>query len=262
MKKFGFSLAEALIGLVIIGVVTALTIPALMSNNSRNAWAKTLSVAVTDFETAMRVMIENDDAIDLFSTRAWRELDPATLVLQGDDADRFKGNIGKFLTISNSMPGNTYSAREMTPKSINSDTFAALPLLMAIGSHAFVTPKGVLYMVKPVGTKDDKGITEDDLIDNGVGLRYSAGLITIDVNGVKPPNRIGHDMFYFVLGSDGVLYPYGSKDVEYYTDRRVADWNSDNARYKCIKNGDTLTVGSGGMGCTARLIGNNYKVDY
>ena len=49
MKKLGFTLAEVLITLVIIGVIAAMTVPTLMNNTNaqefRSALKKAISVA-------------------------------------------------------------------------------------------------------------------------------------------------------------------------------------------------------------------------
>ena len=66
MKKFGYSLAETLIALMIVGVVAALTIPGLVKSNENKSNAAALSVAVSDFENALANMMISDEVDKLF----------------------------------------------------------------------------------------------------------------------------------------------------------------------------------------------------
>ena len=56
MKKFGFTLAEVLITLAIIGVVAAMTIPTLIANYQERAWNTSAEVFVRKLEEALKTM--------------------------------------------------------------------------------------------------------------------------------------------------------------------------------------------------------------
>ena len=87
--------------------------------------------------------------------------------------------------------------------------------------------------------------------------------VFIDVNGAAAPNKYGRDVFAFVLSSDGHLLPYGSeqaaKVLGWTTAAEISErtWRGNNETFGCSNIGSV-----GGMGCTARLIENNYKVNY
>ena len=53
MKKNGFTLAEILIALSIVGVVAAISIPGLVMENKKKVWANSLSTAASNFENAL-----------------------------------------------------------------------------------------------------------------------------------------------------------------------------------------------------------------
>lgn len=57
MKKHGFTLAEILITIGIIGIVAAATIPTLGTNTRKQANLATLKVTVSDFENAFNAMM-------------------------------------------------------------------------------------------------------------------------------------------------------------------------------------------------------------
>lgn len=51
-----------------------------------------------------------------------------------------------------------------------------------------------------------------DALSNGMyaNLLINASMINfaVDVNGVKPPNKLGHDIFYFYLDKNDSFLPY------------------------------------------------------
>ena len=71
MKRCGYTLSEVLITLGLVGVISALTIPSLVNDYNKQIYAKTLSVAVSDFEAAMKNMIQKEAKEDLLETAAW-----------------------------------------------------------------------------------------------------------------------------------------------------------------------------------------------
>ena len=84
MKKTGFTLAEVLITLGIIGVVAALTAPQLIMSGRNEATCSKLSVAVSSLENAFTNAITTEDAAGLEDTSIWTNT----------------GNIGKYLNIA------------------------------------------------------------------------------------------------------------------------------------------------------------------
>ncbi|MCQ2739580.1 MAG: hypothetical protein MJ237_05060, partial [bacterium] len=77
--------------------------------------------------------------------------------------------------------------------------------------------------------------------------------VMIDVNGKERPNMYGRDVFAFTMDRDGSLIPFGT----------MGRWrnSSSNNDERCILTNSNNFSGSG-LGCTARLMGNNYKMDY
>ena len=111
---------------------------------------------------------------------------------------------------------------------------------------AFSVPSGAVVLVIP---------------NNDPVNTYTAKRIYIDVNGNKSPNTCGRDVFAFVLGEDGHLYPYGTEkaaELRGLSNPATQTWDNIDASVinRCVGNNYY------GHGCTARLIENNYKVDY
>lgn len=74
----------------------------------------------------------------------------------------------------------------------------------------------------------------------------------LDVNGSKNPNTIGRDIFQFLIGQNGVLYPTGSQAMS-EMDNGVPNkyyWRTtSSSTYKCDNSSN-----SWGWGCAARVL--------
>lgn len=67
MKKLGFTLAEVLITLVIIGVIAAMTVPTLLNNTNQQEFRTGLKKAVAGLNQALTLnyALESEDASDM-----------------------------------------------------------------------------------------------------------------------------------------------------------------------------------------------------
>ena len=96
MKKFGFTLAEVLITLGIVGVVAALTAPALVMSSRNEANAARLSVVVSNLENAFNNAIVQEGADNLYGTSLW-----ANGAVRADSGaaniSAFVGNLGRYM---------------------------------------------------------------------------------------------------------------------------------------------------------------------
>lgn len=73
MKKFGFTLAEILIALGIVGVVGAMTIPQLSLETKKQTNEAKRDVCVSDLENAFTMMMAQENAITIDETPIWSE---------------------------------------------------------------------------------------------------------------------------------------------------------------------------------------------
>lgn len=71
MKKRGFTLAEILVSVAIIGIVAAVTIPTLGTNTRKQANLATLKVTVSDFENAFNAMMIAEAKDELDAVENW-----------------------------------------------------------------------------------------------------------------------------------------------------------------------------------------------
>lgn len=207
--KFGFTLAEVLITLGIIGIVAALTIPGLITKCKEMQDRVTYKKVYSSLNQAMKYAQE-DDGIDL------------TLSAKMIDGVMRTNNIGEiFKYISRYYKATT------TCFDNNAD-------------KCWVCEKGEAGYI-PNGAPDWLGCTKSSyaFIDaNGVAYYLYSNSefpILIDVNGNRKPNQLGRDRFVMKFGDS--LEPN-----EYYPDtvNAVLFWKDIKSKQRWCPQGDCL----------------------
>ena len=276
MKKFGFTLAEVLITLSIIGVVAALTAPGLVLSSRNQANASRLSVVVSNLENAFSTAIVQEGVANLYGTRMWA-------VARGDDADGVGANEGSKTLGSNSSEANLRKFVGELGRYLNVTGFKKQtsqgyygtngPFVMTSnGGRGGLTDfadafpiemkNGAVIFVRAFSNGANVNRTEDQIVELGGTMYSNAGDIFIDVNGKSAPNAVGRDIFTFYLSERGLLYPGGGYDVSVY-DEGVVDATWDNASgnsWTCLP--EQGKVSNNGWGCTARVIAEGYQMNY
>ena len=266
MKKFGFTLAEVLITLGIIGVVAALTAPALVMSSRNEANAAKLSVVMSNLENAFTNMLVTEGVDSLFQTRLWQNV---------NNRAAFAGNLGRYLhtngyrDLAGQAGIRTYYGNNNLPCGMDrngardetKDLTANLGQAPAGGigvNHLIETKNGATIFLTPNANQNPSQARIDEITSQGGSLYNLAADFYIDVNGVSAPNVLGRDIFAFYLGDDGILYPIGGLDVS------VADgggdnnlWNNAASPHRCLDGNIEW-----GYGCTARVISEGYKMNY
>lgn len=175
MKKFGFTLAEMMITLSIIGVVAAITLPGLRNNAADAKIGPKLGKAASMFEQANEMMLNS----------------------LGTDSIRQAGltnNVNTYLTQL------TNFIKATGPEAITSIYNAGL----GVNLTGIKSKDGTAYLVAFAPNP----IIVDPLRPN----RNYIGQVQIDINGAAPPNAVGEDHFVFGLFDDGSLRPKGHPD--------------------------------------------------
>ena len=257
MKKLGFTLAEVLITLGIIGVVAALTAPALVMSSRNQANGARLSTAISNLENAFTGAIAQEGASDIFGTSIWRAVPEAGLDGKSSEAaiNGFVGAMKQYIRLNGYRSGDYYSEGPYpitsSGSSGNENTNLLsdyAPIDMSNGATMFV-----------MASRAKSGSSKSNIIAGGGSLFEAAFAMVIDVNGTSAPNTVGRDLFSFFVGSDGILYPVGGRDVALFQGVGDGRWDQ-NGIYACLPAGnDGNNVG---WGCTARLIDNGYQMDY
>ena len=237
MKKFGFTLAEVMVALALIGVITSLTIPTFIASNRNRTNGAKAATMISAVENAFTSMIAAEAVQNLGETAFGRNPNAANLS-RYIKIQNNTNNIRDYYNVAN--PFRLISTNE--------------PWADFTGDSIFETKNGALLIFD----NDPFDINQAVLDAQGGTVDGTLGTLTIDINGSEPPNVWGRDAFYFRIGNDGLLYPAGSRNfsiLESNGDTADNTWDNPDTAFAC-------TDGRKEMGCTARLIQNNFEVDY
>ena len=208
--KKGFTLAEVLITLGIIGVVAAMTLPSVITN-SRNKQLEVglkksysvISQALNQYqaETGERITFENQGI---------HTLKPILMKYFKTVQDcGFGTDVNKAC-----IPNKYYLPEEDKADARGYRTYdgKAEINMGAFDDGQFVLNDGSLILI------------QNDPISSTLLL------ISVDVNGYnKKPNRLGHDLFVFQIDNKGTLLPMGVKGTAYPSNSVHCSISSSNA---------------------------------
>lgn len=204
VKHKAFTLAEVLITVGIIGVVAALTLPALIEKHRRVELQSALKVAYSLLQQGLERMnadwgyplTPQDFGYRTFKSAYIEYFDnPVDCNWGGrhSTTNEILCSTGAYTTSNES----TYEASD-TYKIYNNKSGIAMESNY-IDDGQFALKNGMLVM-----------------IENEISGRL---FISVDINGVgKSPNAWGHDVFTFQLMDDGKLTPMGAPDTFYPVD--------------------------------------------
>lgn len=191
----GFTLAEVLITLGIIGVVAAMTIPTLIQNSQN----RELAAGVLKFNSNLQ------QAVMLWKVNEGCTSDTTNCILSmglvNDDPSFLEQTIGPYMSIMDKASGATNTADWLPADTLN---YYGQTTTTSYGKVARKGSRNSVYLLK-----------------DGMTLSFDAGTtsaaIYVDVNGKKSPNRVGKDVFQFSIGGFhgkdiyyGALFPFSS----------------------------------------------------
>lgn len=187
-KKIGFTLAEVLITLTVVGIVATLTIPTLVDNvNKKINAAKIKNISASIQQIASEELVShrtNDLRRTSFSN-------PGSLL----STDNF--SVAK--TYSDSSPwSNNY-------KTINGTSSNVISGFCSSNYRTVLLKSGDLVAYCYTGSGSSIIGSND----------YSIGKFLVDINGRKKPNIIGKDVFIFYVTKKGRVAAYSDMSNSY-----------------------------------------------
>lgn len=220
-KKLAFTLAEVLITLGIIGIVAAMTIPALINKKQKAEIETQLKENYSIIQQSLK-MAENDDiAIDSYlaenieSVKSW-----------------FYTNLAPYMKYSHVCFNAEGCWQSMGPTKTLAGSVARYNQTNIGVGYNIVTIKlnnGANVSFDSYGTNDIK-----TLLGRNYTYEDKALGIFIDVNGDRKPNIIGKDIYVAVWTDKGLL-PAGIDETEATVDSNCsATANTVNAGYYCL----------------------------
>ncbi|MCD7878455.1 MAG: type II secretion system GspH family protein [Candidatus Gastranaerophilales bacterium] len=191
-KQYAFSLAEVLITLVIIGLISAITVLALIQNMNDNHYKSACKKNFSVFSNAINLAYgyNYDDFSKWDYTHSLSfTTEVAEKLYDYLNVQKICGHkSGCFTDTIYSKDGSVYEENYITKQAER---------------YSFVLNDGVSVVLdvwNDSNAQNYLGFNEDTLFGGSANLS-----IIVDVNGLKKPNRTGKDIFLFLLTPKGLL---------------------------------------------------------
>jgi len=232
----GFTLAEVLITLGIIGVVAALTLPTLIANHKKQVYVASLKTFYSQMSQAVQKMRADTGCNDMNCMGLGSSI--------GDDEwnDNLYNLVSSQMSIVKYYKKPSRKERVMFYDLEKAHSYCDFSCL-TLGSSkdvVFYTKNGFKFETFTVNP--ERGIS-----------------LYVDTNSDKKPNIMGRDVFSFYIPNDmsEVVPQFGYKYSHIYYKNPSVWWK--NASGLCT-NGSTYNAN--GTGCGARIIESGWKMDY
>lgn len=257
--KTGFTLAEILITLGIIGIVAAMTIPTLINNIQKTQYVAGLKKAYSTIQQGFKLYMADQGVTDLSQTDLFKSNpdDPGphgnlNIMIRkyfkvikvcriGDASCNIKGTSLNFPLFDPSYEfGSNLTSN---PSNYNFCLADGSCFSINLSIQSFCTP------YYPAPSK----------------IKASCASISIDINGKQPPNKNGRDFFGgWTLAPDGNLYPLYGQDYAQYNSNSATNWKGRNYYWRDagLSNNCGNDASLIGYGCAARIIENGWEMDY
>lgn len=237
--KSGFTIAEVLITLAIIGIVATLTIPGLISNYQKTVWATQLK---KDYILVNQALIELADDYgcngDLKCTQLFDE---------NTSYNKFGDEFVKYFKVSkNCRTDHTNCFSDAVIMCIDGSESCSPKQNWNVAGYQFITLDGsaIQTQVYNWNCRQYSSITSGN-------LSQWCGNLDIDVNGPKGPNILGRDIFSFYItnGKGPAIYPENGNEA--------GGWQAGGCGY--TRNGYTYLYG---QPCAARIMDEDWQMKY
>lgn len=251
-KIVGFTLAEVLITLAVIGVIAVITAGVIQNQHSKETYVA-LQKAQSELQNAVtRTMSEYGCVGDMKCTGLFEKgNDIASTIFALNGITEAELNSGvkptgmvQFFNVMKNCGKNTGCFPNVTYETIGGKKDTAW---LAINASASYYAKVVLNDGASVAwiQSASNNCTRD--VGNGP-MDNTCGTFLIDINGVKEPNTYGRDLFGFWLSTNGIIYPGGNS--------HLTQWG-----YPAYCDTSNTTSGDNGIACTAKVL-NDGGVNY
>lgn len=187
-KEQAFTLAETLITLGIIGVVAALVIPPLVTEYQKNVTVEGYKKAYSTLQNAVKLSTVDNGAVESWDF-------PSTALNTTQAITFFNKYLKPYLSISSSCETATKGCWSKT-QAIN-------------GNDSVLTGLTHSYIIKYILTDG----ADLSILNYGQGSNKGVQEIFVDINGFKPPNIMGKDVFGFILAQKSGSYNAGDGNL-------------------------------------------------
>ncbi|CDE62536.1 unknown [Fusobacterium sp. CAG:439] len=195
--RLAFTLAEVLVTLGIIGVISALTVPSLIQNNAEKQYAARLKKFYSLMNQAVAsARLEKGDinywGLTLAGNTTEDNLTDEQIAAGKTTVDRFWSIMSNYLKIIKHCKSDE-NCETYERHSLDGTHFGKFTNNVTLADGTSIVGTTVLYP-KCDGVRGSTNM-----------LRDICGEIFVDVNGSNPPNKTGVDVFIFYYGNQGVI---------------------------------------------------------
>ncbi len=210
--RLAFTLAEVLVTLGIIGVVSAMTVPTLMQNHQRKVYVTQLHKVYNEVSQAVEMYITDNNYLNLSESR---------IKNNADELNKFVKNYFKVVQDCDTRYVPCFESEYSSLKGdVVSTKNSICNVVVTIASGA-----AICWDSQAMDNVEDG----DNILgsSNLVGQGGSIINIEVDINGKKGPNIYGRDIFMLYVDRNGNIF-----DKDYIENGNQADLNN-----KYITNG-------------------------
>ena len=246
-KRFGFTLAEVLITLGIIGVVAAITLPTLINNYQNTQYVTSLKKAYTEFNEVLKEMSADAGCVN--------DLQCSGLFDTGTSHTTLGDEFVKHIKVAKNCKTAANQGCWAATTNLNYDgTSVSNYTYDSVGAYKFITADGMSVYIGNYGSNCAQGGNTWTTGELGY-MSQVCGYIIFDVNGPQKPNNWGRDIFQFWItnGKGALLYPESGKDDNYNNTNYW--WNYNNSNHCSSSN-------KIGFYCAGRIMENGWVMDY
>lgn len=240
-KAFGFTLAEVLITLAVIGVVAAMTIPTMVANYQKTQYVTQLKKSYTVIQQALKQIMASEGVTQFDQTGLFDGTDYQNAA-RNDKIDEIIRTNFKVVKSCKNGDDSCQVAYKFINQGSGGNDFGS-------NYYKFYTTDGTLFGLN-LGTSCPPNLLKTTKI------KAVCGYVKVDINGVKNPNTMGRDFFEFLIGHDGTLYGTASHEDADYNNNQQMYWGT--GFFPCSN--DTNT--SFGYGCAGRIIEEGWQMNY
>ncbi len=262
-KSFGFTLAEVLITLGIIGVVAAITLPTLIQNYQKKTYIEGLKVGVSIFEQGFKAAMADDGVDDLADTQLYKACDARPYDSDEDWITACKPLMNKYFKgIKFESIPNMQALGDTSNIMTNTDT--CRKLVGKTNKWYYLNDKSKCRGWKNIAITLANGMRADFAFDSIIVTYYAGQITALDVNGGKGPNTWGRDTFSLIILKDGRVVGYYSKaHAEAYAKYNNKDITSIIENYKTKREAEcNNTTTEAGQVCSSRIIDEGWVMNY
>ena len=238
-ENLGFTLAEVLITLGIIGVVAAITIPTLISNYQKTQYVAQLKKVYAQVNQVLIQMASDNGCTGNLACLNFTNQD-------------FGDELVKYIKVSKNCQQTANLGCFSSAVSSNYDGSSSRVSEDNDSWYKFIGVDGVAYKTNSTSASR----TANNWAHFGRGtvqpLTQACNYIEVDINGpVKGPNNRGRDIFHFWVsnGKGPALYPTGG-----YYDGAFGWWSD--------SNGCRTGTHDDGLSCVGRVVEESWQMNY